>query len=115
MICCIVIQAGFSLALYVYVIPFGTLMKRFLDSSDEVTFWMNAFSVFASKDDYMHNEIKDIVNKSQNNNAKSAVVLQEMDTVNSNRFLILQRPTGRLGNQMFDFASALGIAHALNF
>ena len=115
MICCIVIQAGFIMVLYMYVIPLGTLMKRFLDSSDEVPFSMNAFSVLPSKNGHMPNEIKDIANKSQNNNAKSAVGLQEMDTINSNRFLILQRPTGRLGNQMFDFASGLGIAHVLNF
>ena len=33
----------------------------------------------------------------------------------ANLFLICREPTGRLGNQMFDFASALGIARTLNY
>ena len=35
--------------------------------------------------------------------------------INENHFLICHEPTGRLGNQMFNLASALGIASSLNY
>ena len=114
MISCFVIQFCFILAFYLYVISFGTTLRRFSNASDPVTFSMNTFSVLPSKKGFMPKDIENSGNKSFRKNTTKFLLL-EVDTLNANKLLICQAPTGRLGNQMFDFASALGIAHALNY
>ena len=112
LISCVVIQACSIMALYVYVVPIGTIMQRFSNHSHEVTFSMNPLSFLPAKKGDMNSDFDDVSDESQ---STSTVVLQEMDMAKRNRFLFWERPTGRLGNQMFDFASALGVAHALNY
>ena len=59
--------------------------------------------------------LEHVGNGNNKDNTTLDFVSREMDKLNINKFLICQGPTGRLGNQMFDFASAVGIAHALNY
>ena len=115
LIICCVIQACLIVALRVYVIPFGTVLWHFTNTSNLVTLSTKAVSVLSAKMGLRHYENVDIVNGSSNTNKTPSVLQPDEDTMKADRFLICQIPSGRLGNQMFDFASGLGIAHALNY
>ena len=111
----LVIQACVFVALYDFI-PFDAVVRRFTSYNDKDILSLNAIPILVSKETSAHKEIlEDFGNVSQNNTTTSESVIPEVDTINVNKVLICQKPTGRLGNQMFDFASALGIAHALNY
>ena len=111
----IVIQACFIISvLYVYVIPFGSMLWRSLNGSDQVTVAKIASSILPLKKSLMHKEIEYSASNSFNSNTPSAFVQPEYRD-NFKRYLICQIPKTRLGNHMFSFATSFGIAHALNY
>ena len=115
LISCFLIHACCFVALY--VISFEAVGWHFKSGSDRAIFSWNVSSVSeVSSGRFMHTRVLGTVgNVQHNSDTTTDLVTPEMDTLTVNKFLICQRPTGRLGNQMFDFASAVGIAHALNY
>ena len=100
-ITCFIIQTCIIVGVYVcmYAISLETTTQRSLIVSS------NSASVDT-----------DIEDQSLNNHAvKTKLVAPETDIKQVNKFLICPRPNSRTGSQMFDVATSLGIAHALNY
>ena len=100
LISCFVILACYFVALY--VIPFESVGWHFKHVKDTVTFSSNVSSLLeVSSERFMYTRVLEHVGNDNNkSNTTLDFVSREMDKLNTNKFLICPRPTGRLGNQM---------------